>query len=268
MRRSLLLFFFGFFISLFVVPQFNYTFAETCEDPDFGNCINPGNVCPLGGVDAGVCDDAGNKNYACIKLSGEILFRCRVRWECTCASAGSSSTINCTSKAFNSSTSSTKSVNCRPNQVCKPDPTSRIEFGAVQNNAELFAGVECVAGSSSGAGSGQRPPEPPAPPCAVDPKTTGGKCLSVITAFGPVATNPEQFITRFFGILLAASGAMAILLIMRAGYQIMTARGNAEGIQHGRERLVAAIVGLMFLIFSFVLLQVIGVDLLRLPTFR
>ena len=114
----------------------------------------------------------------------------------------------------------------------------------------------------------QRPPdklvEPAAPPCAPD-GLKDGICTSVVTAFGEIGVKPEIFISRLFGILLAPAGTIAVILFLRAGYQIMTARGNPEGIKEGREKIVAVIVGLMFLIFSFVLLQVLGVDLLRLP---
>ncbi len=105
---------------------------------------------------------------------------------------------------------------------------------------------------------------PPAPgPC---PETmTDGKCPSFLTALGSVSTDPAKFIRALFGILLAMSGAIALLLIIRAGYKIMTSEGKPEAIQEGRERLISAIVGLLFLIFSFVFLQVIGVDILRIP---
>ncbi len=45
----------------------------------------------------------------------------------------------------------------------------------------------------------------------------------------------------------------------------MTSQGKPETLQQGRDQLIAAIVGLLFLIFSFVLLQTIGVDILKLP---
>ena len=91
--------------------------------------------------------------------------------------------------------------------------------------------------------------------------------MSVTTAFGDFETDPMRFIGRLFSIVLGGSGGVAILLIMRAGYQMMTARGNQEGLQKAREQIVAAVVGLVFIIFSFVLLQAIGNDILRVPGF-
>ena len=104
-----------------------------------------------------------------------------------------------------------------------------------------------------------------AAPCVS--RDSEGRCLAIDSPFGLFNTMPGEFVVKAFSIVLAASGAIAVLLIMRAGYKIMTARGNPEGIQQGREQLVAAIVGLLFLIFSFVFLQVIGVDLLQIPSF-
>lgn len=109
--------------------------------------------------------------------------------------------------------------------------------------------------------------DPPSPPCAQG-QFQNGKCQQVPTAFGNISTNPEQFIQKIFAILLSMSGGIALLLIMKSGYLIMTAQGKPEALQQGRDQLVAAIVGLIFLIFSFVLLQVIGVDILHIPGFK
>jgi hypothetical protein len=81
-------------------------------------------------------------------------------------------------------------------------------------------------------------------------------------------TDPAAFITNIFGILLSISGGVGALLVIRAGYRIMISQGKPEQLQQGRDDLVAAIVGMLFLIFSFVVLQVIGVDILHLPGFK
>lgn len=112
-----------------------------------------------------------------------------------------------------------------------------------------------------------RLPAPPSPPCA-DGAFQNGKCTAIPTALGDLSTNPEGFIKSLFAALLSISGGIALLLIMKSGYVIMTANGKPEAIQSGRDQLVAAIVGLIFLIFSFVILQVIGVDVLRIPGFK
>jgi hypothetical protein len=88
------------------------------------------------------------------------------------------------------------------------------------------------------------------------------------TAFGPISTSPGGVAKALFGVVLGISGGIAILLIILSGYKLMVSRGNPEQVQQAREQLTAAIVGLMFIIFSLVILQSIGVDILQLPGFR
>jgi hypothetical protein len=108
-------------------------------------------------------------------------------------------------------------------------------------------------------------PEASPPPCA---KKDQVPCTEFTTAFGDIQTSAADFIKSGFGLILAASGAVALLLIMRAGYKIMTSQGKPETVQEGRDQLIAAIVGLLFLILAFVFLELIGVDILKIPDFK
>jgi hypothetical protein len=70
------------------------------------------------------------------------------------------------------------------------------------------------------------------------------------------------------GLILSVVGGVAILLIMLSGYRLMVSQGNPENIKSAKEQLTAAIIGLLFIIFSLVILQVIGVNILGLPGFN
>jgi hypothetical protein len=109
-------------------------------------------------------------------------------------------------------------------------------------------------------------PPPPSPPCMQ--WSPNGRCDTFNSTFGGFSTDPEGFIQKVFAVLLSVSGGIALLLIMRSGYSLMTAQGNPEKINNAREQLVAAIVGLIFLIFSFVFLELIGYDILHIPGFQ
>lgn len=114
------------------------------------------------------------------------------------------------------------------------------------------------------------PPTPtfplPSPPCNIQTARNGSQtCKSVNTAFGEIPTNPAEFIKKLFGILLSASGGIALVLIIISGYNFIASQGNPEKIQGARETLTSAIVGLLFIIFSMVILEVIGVDILHIP---
>lgn len=89
----------------------------------------------------------------------------------------------------------------------------------------------------------------------------------VQTALGCLPTAPAALIGRIFGIVLGLAGGIALLLIIYSGYRMIATTGNPEALQGARETLTSAIVGLLFIIFSFVILEIIGVDILRIPTF-
>jgi hypothetical protein len=91
------------------------------------------------------------------------------------------------------------------------------------------------------------------------------KCTKVDSALGAISTDPQGFILWLFRILLSISGGIALLAIIAAGYRYMTSQGNAEAVKAAQEQITSAIVGLLFLVFSMVMLQVIGVDIIQLP---
>jgi len=88
------------------------------------------------------------------------------------------------------------------------------------------------------------------------------------TAIGCIPINDTDellgFILRW---AIGIGGGIAFLLIIFAGFQIMTSAGNPERLQAGRELLTSAIAGLILLVFSVFILRIIGVDILNLPGF-
>lgn len=108
---------------------------------------------------------------------------------------------------------------------------------------------------------------PAAPPCTT--KSSDGKCLYVSTGLNiPIGTDPQSLIQSIFGLILSISGGIALLLIIISGYKVLASQGNPEALKGAREQLTAAIVGLLFIIFALVILQIIGVNILRIPGFK
>lgn len=121
-------------------------------------------------------------------------------------------------------------------------------------------GIGC--GVGVGCGLGTRGP------CGkkILPDGTVTKDYTCDTAIGPIDTGPNEFVKQLFGVLLGISGGVALLLILYSGYRIMASRGDPEKLQGAKETLTSAIVGLLFIIFSLVILEIVGVDILRIPT--
>ena len=73
--------------------------------------------------------------------------------------------------------------------------------------------------------------------------------------------------TTVFSIALSIAGVVALGLIIFSGYRLMISQGNPEQVKNAREQLTAAIIGLLFIIFSLVILQIIGFNILKIPGF-
>jgi hypothetical protein len=70
------------------------------------------------------------------------------------------------------------------------------------------------------------------------------------------------FMSFVLGWGTGVAGGVAFLLMLFAGFQIMTSSGNPQKLQAGKELLGAAISGLLLLIFSAFILRLVGVDIL------
>jgi hypothetical protein len=93
--------------------------------------------------------------------------------------------------------------------------------------------------------------------------TTDDGLAGIYSAIGciPIETNPAlwKFILRW---AIGIAGGIAFLLILYAGFLLITSAGHPKKIQAGKELLISAITGLILLIFAVWLLRIIGADIL------
>lgn len=91
----------------------------------------------------------------------------------------------------------------------------------------------------------------------------------VETAIGciHVLSTPEIFLGEILGWATGIGGGIAFLLILYAGFMIMTASGNPERLKAGQELLTSALSGLILLVLSIFILKFIGIDILGLDKF-
>lgn len=88
------------------------------------------------------------------------------------------------------------------------------------------------------------------------------------TAIGPFTIgNPQNFIKQVFQYVIGIAGSLAVLLIVYAGYLFIMSRGDKQRIQAAREVLTAAISGILFIILSVAVLQILGYQVLQIPGF-
>lgn len=89
-----------------------------------------------------------------------------------------------------------------------------------------------------------------------------------VTAFGTISTEPSAFIKSVLILILSLSGGILVLFLIINGYRLMTSQGDPDKIKEARESIISAIAGLLMIIFSIALLQLITVDILGIPGFR
>ena len=87
----------------------------------------------------------------------------------------------------------------------------------------------------------------------------------VWTAIGCLeAGNPTHFIGQILGWSTIVGAGIAFLLIVFGGFQITTAAGDPKRVKAAQELITAAIGGLLLIIFSIFLLNLIGIKVLNL----
>lgn len=98
-----------------------------------------------------------------------------------------------------------------------------------------------------------------------DTQSPFGNCPGeeIDTAIGCIPFgDTDEFIGFILRWAIGIGGGIAFLLIIFAGFQIMTSTGNPERLKAGQELLTSAIAGLILLIFSVFILRIIGVNIL------
>lgn len=86
------------------------------------------------------------------------------------------------------------------------------------------------------------------------------------TAIGCIPISDTNRLVGFFlRFAIGIGGGIAFLLILYSGFQIITSGGDPERVKGARQLLTAAISGLLILVLSVFILEILGVDILKLP---
>lgn len=146
-----------------------------------------------------------------------------------------------------------------PNQMLCTNGDSTFQTTAVGTPSSAGACNDSTCSSAAGQPCNTRTGEPIYGNVAGD---------GIMTAIGCVPTEPQALIQGLMKVGTGAAGAVALLLMIGGAFQMITSAGNAETLKKGQQQFTSAIIGLLFIIFSILLLQVIGVDILNLPGFN
>lgn len=90
---------------------------------------------------------------------------------------------------------------------------------------------------------------------------------AIATAIGCIPTEPVAFIKAFLRFILGIGGGIAFLIMVLGVFQMITSGGNPDLLRNGSEMLISAIIGILFIIFSLLFFQFIGLGILNIPGF-
>jgi len=82
------------------------------------------------------------------------------------------------------------------------------------------------------------------------------------TALGNISTDIASFSTQFLSIAIGIAGGIALVLMVIGSIRVLMSSGDPKGIGAGRDMIIAAVAGLLFLIFSVLILKFIGLNIL------
>ena len=87
------------------------------------------------------------------------------------------------------------------------------------------------------------------------------------TALGCLSTDARYggFVGDILRLSVALGGGIALLIIIYGIFTITTSAGIPDKIKAGQDLITSAVTGLIFIVFSLVLLNIIGVQLLAIP---
>lgn len=90
--------------------------------------------------------------------------------------------------------------------------------------------------------------------------TSGG----IWTALGCIPFTQDKFIFALVKIIMGVAGFISLAMMLTGTIMLMTGGANQEQMKKGKEIFTGAVVGLLFFIFSAVILQIITRDIIQL----
>ena len=231
--------------------QRNGTFRPCSSDGGLGNCCvpiptgAPGINCPSAEMQCSELDAAGGGKSPCVRT---LTYTGRPYARCKCANVVPTGSVACGSSCGRIEDCATGCGYCwagNGSPICKdrpfspPNPPSKVKL------PKVFC-------------DGNTPPNP------IDTPQEGN--ARIYTAIGCIPVeNTNQFVEFLLAWGAGISGGIAMLLIIYAGFMIITSGGNPQRLQAGKELLTAAIMGLVLLLFGVFIMQFIGVKILNIP---
>lgn len=91
------------------------------------------------------------------------------------------------------------------------------------------------------------------------------KPKAMYTAVGCVQVDNQGLVRQIIQMLLSVGGLVALLSILAGAFIFSTSQGDAAKVKQAKEMITSSVTGILFIVFSTIILDFIGVQILRLP---
>ncbi len=88
------------------------------------------------------------------------------------------------------------------------------------------------------------------------------------TEIGCIPKDPAGFAAQYYTYGLGMIGGLSLIFIIIGGYLMLTSQGNPIQLRNGKTYIFYALFGLLLAIFGYVFIEVILIDILRVPGFE
>jgi hypothetical protein len=93
----------------------------------------------------------------------------------------------------------------------------------------------------------------------------GNPIPEIKTGLGDICPSPTGLVTFVLDLALMTTGGIAMLLLIYGGFKVLTSSGDPKAVMEGRETITSAVAGLLLVLFSVAILQIIGYNILGIP---
>lgn len=138
-----------------------------------------------------------------------------------------------------------------------------------------------VTGPTAGPGGTYNTPVPGTPTCDQCGFCQGGEkpddwqqCMDCYnrpshtwTVLGCIPNTASGLGQSVLSLVVAVAGGIAFLAFLYGAFLILTAKGDREQLEHGKDITVKSLAGLFIILFAVFILNFVGVEILRIPGF-
>jgi len=88
------------------------------------------------------------------------------------------------------------------------------------------------------------------------------------TGLGNFCPEPTALVNKILEIAIGVSSGIALLLLISGALKVLTSSGDPKAVMEGKDTITSAIAGLLLILLSVAILNIIGINILGIPIWK